>query len=113
MRVPIFRQSVPGSRTLRVRPTHTTGACVQCAPLHNSLLKAPPGTAANDPVLLSGIGGLRVCVLRLASVQLSTIHVAYEHQKQFVESHLSVTVEDFDVDSEKFNELFGDYLETA
>ena len=61
----------------------------------------------------SGNSGLGIYDLRLASVPLSTIHFAYEHQKQFVERHLTVMVEDCDVDPEEFNALFGDYLETV
>ena len=60
-----------------------------------------------------GINGLSVCDLRLTSAPLSTIHVAYEYQQRFVEKHLTVTVEDFEVESEEFNEMFGAYLETA
>ena len=59
------------------------------------------------------VSGLSICDLRLASVPLNTIHAAYEHQQQFVEKHLTVTVEDFEVDSDEFNEMFGAYLETA
>ena len=61
----------------------------------------------------NGISGLSVCDLRLASVPLSTIHIAYEYQKLFVERNLTVTVEDCEVDLEEFNELFGTYLRTA
>jgi hypothetical protein len=60
-----------------------------------------------------GGGGLSVCDLRLASVPLSTIHVAYEHQKRFVEKHLTVMVEDREVDPEEFNELFAAYIKSA
>ncbi|MCZ6772903.1 MAG: hypothetical protein O7G83_13135 [Proteobacteria bacterium] len=61
----------------------------------------------------NGISGLSVCDLRLASVPLSTIHIAYEYQTQFVEKNLTVTVEDCEVDPEEFNELFSTYLKTA
>ena len=61
----------------------------------------------------NGISGLSVCDLRRASVPLSTIHIAYEYQKLFVERNLTVTVEDCEVDLEEFNELFGTYLRTA
>ena len=51
--------------------------------------------------------------MRLASVPLSTIHIAYEYQKLFVERNLTVTVEDCEIDPEEFNELFGTYLRNA
>ena len=60
-----------------------------------------------------GVSGLSICDLRLASIPLSTIHVAYDYQQHFVEKHLTVSVEDFEVDSDEFNEMFGAYLETA
>ena len=60
-----------------------------------------------------GISELSVCDLRLTSAPLSTIHAAHEYQQRFVQKHLTVTVEDFEVESDEFNEMFGAYLETA
>lgn len=55
--------------------------------------------------------GLTICDLRLASVALNTIHRAYEHQQRFVENHLTLQVDDFEVNDEEFAEMFSNYLE--
>lgn len=60
-----------------------------------------------------GTSALSICDLRLASIPLSTIHTVYDQQQHFVERHLTVSVEDFEVDSDEFNEMFGAYLENA
>lgn len=55
--------------------------------------------------------GVAICDLRLASVPLNTIHLAYDHQQRFVEKHLTLQVDDFEVDDEEFASMFKNYLE--
>ena len=58
----------------------------------------------------SGESGLAVSDLRMVPMQLEIISQLTDSVRKSVEKHLSYTVDDLQMDSGKFREMFGDYV---
>jgi hypothetical protein len=54
--------------------------------------------------------GQAVCDLRIASIPQPIIHRIYDAVRNSIQKHLTVAVEDLELDDEEFKRLFGDYM---